>query len=1370
MGPGFPGSNSIPLRLQERLRCPSGKPTWKLPDIIILILYAGKDDNTCTAAAIQEVAPWLSKHLVELDNTRDKSQDMLADEPYRSLMHAAQEGRIRAVLGGPNCRTWSIRLHIPKLGGGKPLRGRSEQECWGLTTLTPSEQDKTDNDSILLLRQMELYHHAREHSTVTPAFLLEHPTDPVVCGTNPAASICASIWVTGALNAFQATYLMLRFIFDQCMMGQIVPKTTTILVDEGLAEAGLKVLDDMRCDHADKHKDAKIEDSSSLSRWAWGFNLLLAHCLAKHDSVADLKPPEWIPSSLDTEIELAKQATGQIHATKVTATAASGADTANTPAYLKSDRPTHAPQHHSFRNEDSTTVQIGFKSRPIRDGGGKTSWGRRHPKQRPKSHMAGLGIALANAAQASGMLNTMQISVMAADKEHPFTADNLHDLRIIIQQECGGSMEMSPGQPFCLDLISALAHKTGDPDWEYPLQLANGVPLGVDEPTWTTPGIWPTKEELSGQPAEDDEPEVPISMENYSSATLHEDTIEATYLEEREMGMTLGPFTLAEAAATCGCPPEQICCGPLGAREEADKIRTIHDGTAIHVNEHIRRNSAEKTTAPGLADLQHALMACRAESTHISHQQGTPDPRLKLCTSNSAAHSTETGDRTTLQDQSKWQPCLGLPVCHAPSSGHVQNVNHDPSSGHKQNLSHAPPSGHAQDINHAPSSGHAQDSSHAPSSGHAQNLSHAPSSGYVQNTSHAPSSGHAQNLSHAPSNGHAQDVSHAPSSGHAQNVSHVPSSGYAQSLCHAPSSGHAQDVSHAPSSGHGLNLSHAPSSGHAQSICHAPSSGQAQDTNTFAAQQASASARKCQQPTHGCPNTAPTAASGAEMGPTPFFHNSMHGEHEDDLILIKADVTKAHRRIKVLQKDWKYTAAQIKDQYWINTCGTYGIASAQLYWGRMAALLLRLLYLLFPDLQWAFVYVDDFMLVVKRRHLQRSGFMTILLLLVLGCPLSWKKTMIGTTNIWLGYQINSLTAWAQLTPKKMTTIVAILDALIQGTLHTAQEILELLGRLQWASAAYPYMRPFLQPIYAWQRATLTAGRPSFLIRTLAQCMMNIIQRPNKGRRSLPQQGTWLGFSDAAASQNTAGIGGWVSNLENPTKQEVFWFAFPTNNTEHPWAYDKGIVQRRIAALELYGTMLLFILLADFQQNKQPMLQATGGQDSPAASGADRDAVANTMASTLYTTRGQGPTAASGADMEPPLASTVVNIHIPLMTDNQGNAYAVLNTNTKRWPCSGILMEICAQAHTRDCHPAIQHVNREKNTWADQLSNLDFKGFAADRRLNIQVYEKDRLLVWPTLWDLHSRISPSPPPAAGTDRLVDEQGVLSGTPPLPLSVS
>lgn len=50
---------------------------------------------------------------------------------------------------------------------------------------------------------------------------------------------------------------------------------------------------------------------------------------------------------------------------------------------------------------------------------------------------------------------------------------------------------------------------------------------------------------------------------------------------------------------------------------------------------------------------------------------------------------------------------------------------------------------------------------------------------------------------------------------------------------------------------------------------------------------------------------------------------------QDQWILLKADVAKAHRRIKVLSKDWKYQVAKLNNEWWVNRVGTYGMASAQ---------------------------------------------------------------------------------------------------------------------------------------------------------------------------------------------------------------------------------------------------------------------------------------------------------------------------------------------------------------------------------------------------------------------------------------------------------
>ena len=136
------------------------------------------------------------------------------------------------------------------------------------------------------------------------------------------------------------------------------------------------------------------------------------------------------------------------------------------------------------------------------------------------------------------------------------------------------------------------------------------------------------------------------------------------------------------------------------------------------------------------------------------------------------------------------------------------------------------------------------------------------------------------------------------------------------------------------------------------------------------------------------------------------------------LLILKADVSKAHRRIKILPSGWKYQVAQIDQQWWVNKVGTYGVASAQLYWGRMAALLLRLLYYSFPEVDWGFVFVDDFCWLLRSTNCNSLTPALLAFLVALGVPLSWKKTALSEINTWLGFVINPSGPFVQMARDK----------------------------------------------------------------------------------------------------------------------------------------------------------------------------------------------------------------------------------------------------------------------------------------------------------------------------------------------------------------
>ena len=137
--------------------------------------------------------------------------------------------------------------------------------------------------------------------------------------------------------------------------------------------------------------------------------------------------------------------------------------------------------------------------------------------------------------------------------------------------------------------------------------------------------------------------------------------------------------------------------------------------------------------------------------------------------------------------------------------------------------------------------------------------------------------------------------------------------------------------------------------------------------------------------------------------------------------------------------DWRFQVAELDGTWWVNHVGTYGMASAQLYWGRMAALLLRLLYRLFPQLNWGFVFVDDLAAAI------------LATLLALGTPLSWKKTHLGEINTWLGFVVHPNVPRVQIAAPKFVIITELLDQLIQGTVFTSKSVERALGRLQTAA-------------------------------------------------------------------------------------------------------------------------------------------------------------------------------------------------------------------------------------------------------------------------------------------------------------------------------
>ena len=287
----------------------------------------------------------------------------------------------------------------------------------------------------------------------------------------------------------------------------------------------------------------------------------------------------------------------------------------------------------------------------------------------------------------------------------------------------------------------------------------------------------------------------------------------------------------------------------------------------------------------------------------------------------------------------------------------------------------------------------------------------------------------------------------------------------------------------------------------------------------------------------------------------------------------------------------------------------------------------------------------------------------------LGYPMAWNKTERAPESSWVGFAVNlPKHEYAVLKPKLDEMTKQLRNWQGQEYMQY-KEVESSLGRLQWTTGACPTAKPFMEPMWAWKKALGRAGgRPPRLTAWIAALVEKMLAQPYRPNVKGYRQSDWHGATDAGAKREMkqAGIGGWLYNRPNPQKKDVWWFMCDMMEKHNEWIYKDKDPQRRIAALEMLATLVLFRQLA-----RHAALD--GGR---------------------------------------------LDLHFELETDNQGNQRSILNEKTKKWPNSAILMALIWEAHREGAEIGINHTMRENNKWADQLAGLDCEGFDEKKRLKV----------------------------------------------------
>ena len=394
---------------------------------------------------------------------------------------------------------------------------------------------------------------------------------------------------------------------------------------------------------------------------------------------------------------------------------------------------------------------------------------------------------------------------------------------------------------------------------------------------------------------------------------------------------------------------------------------------------------------------------------------------------------------------------------------------------------------------------------------------------------------------------------------------------------------------------------------------------------------------------------------------------------------VTADVEGAHRTVVVAEQDWGFQAASPyedlppghpEETLAVNPCGTFGVNSAAYHWGRLGAMLERWLHYAlgrrYKEL-FSALFADDLRLVSRGEHWVRVLLMCLVALQAVGARLKWKKLGGGQAYEWIGYWEDLGRFLLGISVKRRDWLLKWLEDTLERGHILVEELREVAGRFGFAFNVLEYERPFLSPVYAWVAAVPPA---SYLeLPVMVRMVLRWFQARLRARHMLPTavartQVGELFRADARATDTACCVGGWDCSGGKTTK-EARWFSVRILERDAPWVYGLASPMRRIAALELFATLLcLLVLLPARPTFEEGILLLSAG------------------------------------------------------TDNAGNGFLLDKLMTGKFPLNVVLMEMAAVLEERASRMLLQWVPRERNEPADALSNEDFSDF--DPALRVEV--------------------------------------------------
>ena len=188
----------------------------------VLHLYSGEEDGYTLKRSLKGQGG-RDRLLLEIDKKHGSGRDMTKDsDPYSSLLRAALEQKLLAVIGGPNCRTRSVLCHRPIEGqpdAPRPIRSWGGGGFGASWATPPKERALLEEDDLLMWRMLFLFMVA-EYTRKA-----QLKSDPIHLVLEQPASQKAykpevvSLWDTGEWQSLRKEFQLKEVTFNQGKLG-----------------------------------------------------------------------------------------------------------------------------------------------------------------------------------------------------------------------------------------------------------------------------------------------------------------------------------------------------------------------------------------------------------------------------------------------------------------------------------------------------------------------------------------------------------------------------------------------------------------------------------------------------------------------------------------------------------------------------------------------------------------------------------------------------------------------------------------------------------------------------------------------------------------------------------------------------------------------------------------------------------------------------------------------------------------------------------------------------------------------------------------------------------------------------------------------